>query len=361
MVLKCDPSLQNFLRELVESRLPPELRKHGNTWETANVSTQTTWIESSTIPLVSILLTDAPIQKEIRVQWSDRPDPRYDGVIEYPNCMTLIIENKPNHCDVWEDQLSPNRDSFAYEIDDDTLHGSAVCLEWPEVLEGVLNYVNSDIAPFSSREIVRDFLSFVEEYHPKLTPYRTFELCGERSEALQRRTSRLLDNLAKKVDKEDVESRDGYLFRPGKIAERVFISISKSKPWKLQVALHPANTVTQARHFYKAVDREAFLSLEEWKVEPDLHFFSWPPSNWNWIGAKTAWETRDYLDYFSDQSSYGRMDRDRLLSLAEQWECKGLITSEDLDEIRDLFRNTNIQSLNVVPGSRSLGNGISIP
>ena len=44
-------------------------------------------------------------------------------------------------------------------------------------------YVNSDIAPFGSREIARDFLSFVEEYDPKLTPYRTFELCGERHEA----------------------------------------------------------------------------------------------------------------------------------------------------------------------------------
>ena len=216
-------------------------------------------------------------------------------------------------------------------------------------LEGVLKYADSDIAPFNSRKIARDFLSFVEEVHPTLTPYRTFELCGERLEALQRRTSRLLDNLAKKVNKEDVESRDGYLFRPNKIAERVFISISESRPWKLQVELFPANIVTQARHFYEAVDREAFLSLEEWTVELDLHFFAWPPSSWNWIGARTAWETRDYLDYFS-QSSYGRMDRDRLLSLAEQYAHEGLITSEDLDKIRDLFRNTNIQRLNVVPG-----------
>lgn len=38
VVLKCDPSLQNFLRELVESRLPPELRKHGNTWITSQIS-----------------------------------------------------------------------------------------------------------------------------------------------------------------------------------------------------------------------------------------------------------------------------------------------------------------------------------
>lgn len=350
MVLKCDPFLQNFLRELVErelveSRLPPKLRKPGNTWETANVSTQTTRIESSTIPLVSILLTNEPIQKEIRVQWS--PDPRrYDGVIEYPNCMTLIIENKPNRCDVREDQLSPNRGSFAYETDDDTLHGSAVCLEWSEVLEGVLKYVNSDLASFGSRQIARDFLSFVEEYHPQLTPYSTFELCGERPEALQRRTSRLVDNLAKKLEKEDVESRGWYLFRPGKIAERVMIHIESRK---LKVGLAPADTVGQARCFYKAVDKAAFLSLKEWKVKPNLHF-SFMGTHLVW--AETALGTREYFDHFSERSSYGQKwaNRDTLSPLAEQWEHEGLISSADRKKIEDEFINTKRKNINIVPG-----------
>ena len=243
--------------------------------------------------------------------------------------------------------MSPSRASFSGDIDDVYLYSSAICLEWSEVLEGVLRYADSDIPPFSSREIARDFLSFVEEVHPALTPYRTFGLCGERLEALQRRTSRLVNDLAEKVGKEYVESRDGYLFRPGKIAERVFISISKSKPWKLQVAMHPADTVTQARCFYKAVDKEAFLSLKEWEVEPNLHF-SFASKNLIW--AETDLETREYLDRFSDESSYGKMDRDRLLSLAEQWEREGLIMAGGLNEIKDQFKNTERQSLNVVPG-----------
>ena len=343
VALKYDPALQNFLRELVESRLPPELRKHGNTWEPANVSTQTKWIESSTIPLVSILLTDAPIQEKIRVQWLDRPDPRYDGVIEYPNCMTLIIENKLHHGDVWKDQLSPSQASFSDVIDDVDLHDSAVCLEWSEVLEGVLKYADSDIAHFSSREIAHDFLSFVEEVHPELTPYRTFKLCGERPEALERRNASLLATLASDTGLENW----GYLFRPGKIAERVFISISKSKPWKLQVELYPADTVTQARYFYNAIDKEAFLSLKEWEIEPNLHF-SFVSKHLIW--AETDLETREYLDRFSDESSYGKMDRNRLLRLAVQWEREGLIMAGGLNEIKDQFKNTERQSLNVVPG-----------
>ena len=344
VALKYDPALQNFLRELVESQLPSEHREYSNSWDPARVSTQTKWIESTTNLLVSVLLTDTRIQEEIRVEWSDR-EPRYDGVIEYPNGLTLIVENKPSHGNVWKEQLSPSRASFSGDIDDVYLYGSAICLEWSKVLEGVLRYADSDIAPFSSREIARDFLSFVEEVHPALTPYRTFGLCGGRPEALQRRTSRLVNDLARQRGLESRRDReDNYLHRPDKIAKRVMIKVESQK---LKVGLAPADTVGQARCFYDAVDRTAFLSLKEWKVEPNLHF-SFVRRNLIW--ARTAWKTRDYLDYFSDQSSYGKMDRDKLLSLAEQWEREGLIMSEDLDKIRDLFRNTNMQSLNVVPG-----------
>ena len=344
VALKYDPSLQNFLRELVESQLPPERRKYSNTWEPANVSTQTKWIESSTTPLVSVLLTDVSIQERIKVKWSDR-EPRYDGVIEYPSRMTLIIENKLYHGDVWREQLSPSRDSFLGDIDDDTLHGSAICLEWSEVLEGVLKYAHSDIAPFSSREIARDFLSFVEEVHPALTPYRTFELCGEISEALERRNTSLLATLASETGLENWD----YLFRPDKIAERVFISISESKPWKLQVKLYPANTVRQTQSFYKAVAKEAFLSSKKWEVEPNLHFSF---MGTDLVRAETALGTREYFDHFSESSSYGQRsaDRDTLSPLADQWEHEGLISSADRKKIEDEFINTNRKNINIVPG-----------
>ena len=196
LIVKYDPLLQIFLRERVEAHLPSIHREYHDTWEPVRVSTQTKRIDSTTTPIVSVLLTDAPIQEKIEVKWSDR-DPRYDGIIEYPNRMTLIIENKLYHGAVWNEQLSPNRDSFPDEIDNDSLHGSAVCLEWPEVLEGILRYSDSSIAPFGNCGIARDFLSFVEEFHPMLTPYRTYGLCGNRREALERRTISLIDEIAR--------------------------------------------------------------------------------------------------------------------------------------------------------------------
>ena len=342
VILKYDPLLQNFLRELVESKLPLQDRKHSNFWEPARVSTQTKWIDTTTSRLVSILLTDETIG-DIRVEWSDR-EPKYDGVIEYPDGLTFIVENKLSHGNVWSEQLSPSRSSFSESIDDISLHGSAICLEWSEILEGVLKYADSGVGPFSSRKICLDFLSFVEDIHPNLTPYQTFRLCGNRPEALDRRTRLLVDELGKRVN---LESRDGwYLFRPNKIADRVGVWTDTSST--LDVKLWPAATVNQARRFYEEVHKTAFLNLNEWRVEPDLHF-SYVRKIL--INAKTTWAIDRYFDYFAGgQSSYGQMDEATLVPLAKQWENEGLITSDDLRKLQDQFNNTNRKTLNVIPG-----------
>ena len=102
VALKYDPLLQTFLRELVESRLSPNPRESRNAWESARVSTQTSGIDSRANRLVSVLLTDEA-GHDVAVSWSDR-DAVYDGVIEYTSGLTLIVENKLDHGDVWEKQ-----------------------------------------------------------------------------------------------------------------------------------------------------------------------------------------------------------------------------------------------------------------
>lgn len=362
VALKYDPYLQNFLREMVESQLPSEYREYSNIWEPAHISTQVAKIDSDpTHPidrLVSILLTDARIQEVVKVKWSCR-EARYDGVIKYPNGLTLFVENKPSHGKVWKEQLSPSRDSFSGDIDDVTLHDSAVCLEWSEILEGMLGYAYSNIATFGSREIALDFLSFVEKHHPKLTPYRTFKLCGDRPEALNRRIILLLNKLAELANKRKLESEKKlevkekkypYLHRQDKIAERVGMEVKEKN---LRINLAPADTVAQAQKFFAKVDKEAFLSLEEssaWTVRPNLHFSFMHVTNL--IRAETTWETRKYFDHFSDGhgSLFGKKSWDKLSTLVEQWVGDGLIQSEDREKFVEIELNKNYPYLNVVPG-----------
>ena len=89
------------------------------------------------------------------------------------------------------------------------------------------------------------------------------------------------------------------------------------------------------------------MGLEDWEVETNLHFSY---MNKHLIWAATNWETDRYFDYFKDGQSYGKMNRARLVALAEQWENEGLITREDRDKIEYQFNFTRRQTLNVIPG-----------
>ena len=291
VALNYDPILQNFFRGLVETKLPHSVLGPVTPWEFARVSSQTKSIDASTIRLVSILLTDEDI-KYRKIKWSNR-EAVYDGVIEYSDGLTFIIENKPLHENTWDEQLSPSKNSYSGDIKDVELHPSAICLEWSEILEGVLNYANSGIATYGSRRILYDFLSLVEELHPHLTPYHTFKICDGIPSALKRRTVRLLDTLARRLNLESRE--DWYLFRPNKIAERVGIWVEEKPNPQLKVVLWPADTVSQAHQFFKSVDREAFLGLENWSVEPNPHF-SYVSRHLIWATATMGIE--DYFDYF---------------------------------------------------------------
>lgn len=158
-----------------------------------------------------------------------------------------------------------------------------------------------------------------------------------------------------KLGKLDIRKKRGfkygskYLWRSGKIAERVAIYTPKTELWRLRVHLWPASTASQADGFSKKVDKGHFLALnqEGWTVEPNLNF--------SYAGKKLIWadstcETCAYLDYFfSDKKRYGRkrFDNDLLPSLLNEWQCQGLIAQKDRGEIerqrktRRLFLDVN--------------------
>ena len=78
-----------------------------------------------------------------------------------------------------------------------------------------------------------------------------------------------------------VEDGGDYLYRPGKIAQRMnfwWVRVADRDLWRLRAGLWPAATANQADAFLEALqegNRKAdFLSLngkEGWIVEPDLN------------------------------------------------------------------------------------------
>ena len=348
-MLKYDVYVQKYFYDTVTAQLPP-LPAIYNTWQPAHISTQTSRISESTQQIVSVLLTDEKIQDKLEVQWIER-DAIYDGVIEYPNGLTLIVENKPDHENVWKEQLSPSRNALPGNCRGNvSLHNFAICLVWPDVLEAVLKYSYSEFASFGSRYIARDFLSFTEEHHQYLTPYRTYILCGNREGALRRRTERLVDTLASMSGLRVHDRYKNCLACPDDsiatvIAFEIIINSNKNT-WKIRINLWPASTSFQADRFRIVFNRAEFMNLDEsrWIVTPNLNF-SFRGTKLYWV--ITDWNSEEFLNYFFGQERrYGRKNSSEMEELLELWSTNGLIRCEDSLGINQIFQSRDFFDIN---------------
>ena len=187
--------------------------------------------------------------------------------------------------------------------------------------------------------------------------------------ALRSRTICLLKELARRTGLKITRDRQvgRVLHRPDKIAEKVQIELSGCAPpeqnpgQRLWVSLWPAGTVAQAECFCKAVNREAFLALneQEWEIRPNpgFHF-----AQKLLFEAETSLDTSGHLEYFFSgtkpygryyfpSKSYGRKNQKKLTpSRIDQWQHERVISAEARTKIEDIRDNTNYTSIDLKPG-----------
>lgn len=150
--------------------------------------------------ILSILITDERIKLNKAVSCSERRAV-YDGVIALNNDWTFIIENKPAHCNVWEEQLSVGKILGNYIINDDYyLVKFPVVLTWREIFKRLSNLKCSNI----EKMLITDFQDFVFINYPELFPYEKFNQCKLNRQLLDLRIEKLLqsfidDNENKKI------------------------------------------------------------------------------------------------------------------------------------------------------------------
>lgn len=155
-----------------------------------------------------------------------------------------------------------------------------------------------------------------------------------------------------------LEARGDELIRPGKIAERIYVSVERPESqqqalgnsvqgWSLCVGLYPASTTRQADRFRSTVDAEKFLSLADpWTVMPNLNF-SFRGTKLIW--ADSSWTIHKYFKYFFvDSRPYGRKTWEELSPLIEEWERERLINSETSEDVKRQ-QETNRSYLDVNP------------
>ncbi len=354
ILLRYEPITQALFLDLISEALPahdvPSLSRMNAPLE---VRTQVRNLRYASGTLLSVLITDQPISLP-EVRWSDRTAV-YDGVLNFGD-WTFIIESKPDAADVWTEQLSPARTSVPEEHEL-TLLPHAACLTWQDLFKRLIELEAKDLISATGKLLVQDFLALVDEFYPKLAPYREFALCGDHPLRLTKRCQMLLEQLAAgtSVQVGNRPGRPPYLALDGDIATEAHLLIEDPKrggAWEVRLDLWPADSVTQARTFFSTVDKATLFGLRDrgWEVRPNLHF-SFFSTHLVW--ATTSLEAEAYFDLCMQ----GRLKAGQVSAeggafkrvVSELYELE-LISDRDWHLLEEKFLNTARSKVNVIPG-----------
>jgi hypothetical protein len=293
--------------------------------------------------VLSILLTNREWKGEVEIQPSGRT-PVYDGVVHYGEQWVFAIENKP-YGDVRERQLHPNvGDAEGLEVDP-----RLVVLLWKDLVRRLHALGESDWLDYTQHQLVKDFLRYAQNEFSEINPYPTLKHCGDDVEKLNRRCEDLMQELA--PDRVETRRWGPYIHVPElKAAKVVLVSAEeRNGTWAIDLALHPGDTVSQARSLYSRVEIDELLALsDKWDCSKNLHFAHMSK---NLVYPSPEVSLREYLAFWQDHQDWIRQVKEgQFGDLLDLLESRALLTEADRSEFESEFMETNRSTVNVCPG-----------
>jgi hypothetical protein len=356
------PMVQALFIDLVRKELaerspdaPDPLSLAGNS---AELQTQTGAISESQGKVLSILMTDRKTTVEEDVRWSDR-SPRYDGYMVWDDWV-IIVENKPRQANVWREQLNPSRNGLPpdHELE---VHPVGVALAWKDVISGLTSLLERGAISGAEARMADDFRDFVARRFAFLNPFDRLSLCKGHRYLIRKRLEDLLQSIGDVAD-----ARGAPLRLRGGPTKYAYLEPSHSEdpsgPTHIVLSLYPADTVGQARAFYRRIDAGRLGELEDtgWSIRTNLHFTFMSTGV---CGTEMRPEWREYVAYWAEnQGEIGqevvRADgsaEERAPALTEKlrkWRSLGFIADSEIAEIDQRFTRTNRSHINIAPGLR---------
>lgn len=311
--------------------------------------------ETNTI--ISVLITDEQFDAQGQVTESDR-GARYDGVIYFSSDVAFIIENKPSRGNVWEQQLSPSAESLP---DDVEIIPIASIIEWKNIIKNLNRLKNNNLLCRAEKEIISDFLDFIDENFPTLNPYDSFTDCKNNLELLNRRVKNILEASIVN-DKDIINYHTGWGCH--------YISCKKSLPeiwmigfpikkvdendWKLIIEMWFGDTLSQSRELYKNnIDCSKISTLKNdgWEYGPDFHI-SFMQKHLVWLGTPEK-NRNKYLAYWANNTTIMKQySTPELCELLEKLKDDQIIeiNSDNEREIEKKITGTNRDKFYISPG-----------
>ncbi len=220
-----------------------------------------------------------------------------------------------------------------------------------DVLADFNGILERNLVSGAEYSVLSDFLVYVEDQFPGLGPYRTLGLCAGNAFRTARRlrsvladaleTESRIDRYGSCADKADL---------PG-VGSRVYLSPFGPNPNAIQLWVAAADTLAQARIFYKrpnAVAGVRRLKEEGWTVGLNFHFGAMQ-AGYVWTGGSI--DPDSYLDLWTNEIHHaGAIPRDKWSEYFDWLVEKKIATAADREEFDLRFTSTNRQTATPRPG-----------
>jgi hypothetical protein len=260
----------------------------------------------------------------------------------------VVLENKPAHGNIWVEQLSS---AFNEDFEIEPI---PVVMNWSEVIRRLGLLITNGFLQDAGRSLVEDFLAYVAEYFPELNPYNSFRLCGDRSYLLEKRCMAIMDE----ASFGPVEYHRGWHYsirlssKPGVKEVSLHPNNEGDSPWPIQLDIHPGDTMNQARALFSSIDVQSLTKLESngWSVLPNFHI-SFRSSNLYWCQSKIS--LGDYVDHWVREVAANELKQVARTDWPNYFtglQAKGVITSQDAQQIDKLLSPTAMSTINICPG-----------
>ncbi len=303
-------------------------------------------LENETGRLVSIIITDKRIKIDHLVSKTKRTG-IYDAYIKCIPDWVFVIENKPNHKNIWFDQLSSCfNENFEVEK-------KPVVITWAAIINRLLYAQENGLLYDAAHILVDDFLSYINFYYPELNPYHTFAVCKGNKSLLEKRCRVVMEgtnigNVKHHRGWHDyIELRDTLDVKCIRMAT-LYPEVTSHGDWKIVLALNPGAIMSQARILHKNITLDQVNSHRKkgWLIRPDFHL-SFRSSGLYWMECKP--EIENYLEWFT-RNEIAQLNKSKLRDIVDEWEENGIVSNYDNAVISKLIKEKGYTKYNVCPG-----------
>jgi hypothetical protein len=261
-----------------------------------------------------------------------------DGIIRYGDETVIVLESKLH--EGADDRQARNINLYGQPIQFD---GPVRKVSWRNVLASFTDLADEQrsLVSGAEREILKDFLSFVEKNFPQLGPFNTVGRCAGEPFRMGRR----LDVILSEILDTDGTTLPG-IHTSVKLARLEY----DSKKRLVTLCMWPADTLEQARSFYtpEAVERLLTLQNEGWSVSPNFHF-GFMASGCCWTNSTMS--VAEYMRYWLERIDEVRQIERR--NWDQYWRNlvdEKIAKPEDRESFDQYFTNTARASATPRPG-----------